>query len=192
MSAVGLEARRARRVAAEREKYRPSAEGAARLLLLIDTFSRQKGTQAHLEGRTKLAKLDFFLRYPERLAVALQSKGVNTETIATATEEEVPIDERMVRYRYGPWDPSYYALLGSLIGRGLIEVVSVNSRGHGYRSTPQGAALVERLLEDESWSEYQERSLLLRRHFDLTGERLRKLIYSLFPDITGSSWGESI
>lgn len=187
-----LEARRARRVAAEREKYRPSAEGAARLLLLIDTFSRQKGNSANLEGRTKLAKLDFFLRYPERLAVALRSKGVSPEAIAMATEEGVPIDERMVRYRYGPWDPSYYSLLGSLIGRDLVEVVKVNSRGLGYRSTPKGAAFVERLLEDESWVEYQARAALLKRHFDVSGETLKKLVYSLFPDIAGSSWGRSI
>ena len=31
----------------------------------------------------------------------------------------------MIRYRYGPWDPSYYAVLGSLIGHGL--------RGHPSR-----------------------------------------------------------
>ncbi|MCC5478764.1 hypothetical protein [Streptomyces barringtoniae] len=189
---TALEDRRARRVAAEREKYRPSAEGAARLLLLIDTFSRQKSTTANLEGRTKLAKLDFFLRYPERLTVALQSKGVSPEVIAVVTEEEVPIDERMVRYRYGPWDPSYYSLLGSLIGRGLVEVVKVNSRGLGYRSTTKGASFVERLLEDDSWAEYQARATLLRRHFDISGENLKKLVYSLFPDIAGSSWGRSI
>ena len=29
----------------------------------------------------------------------------------------------MMRYRYGPWDPSYFAVLGSLVGRELIEVV---------------------------------------------------------------------
>ncbi|MFE3409186.1 hypothetical protein ACFXMT_12865 [Streptomyces mirabilis] len=189
---TALEARRARRIAAERERYRPSAEGAARLLLLIDTFSRQKSATANLEGRTKLAKLDFFLRYPERLTVALQSKGLSPEAIAVVTEEEVPIDERMVRYRYGPWDPSYYSLLGSLIGRGLVEVVKVNSRGLGYRSTANGASFVERLLEDESWDEYQARATLLRRHFDISGENLKKLVYSLFPDISGSSWGRSI
>lgn len=189
---TALEDRRARRVAVVREKYRPSAEGAARLLLLIDTFSRQKGVKANLEGRTKLAKLDFFLRYPERLAVALQSKDVSPAAIDAVTTEEVPIDERMVRYRYGPWDPAYYSLLGSLIGRGLVEVVQVNSRGLAYRSTDAGATFVERLLEDESWAEYQARATLLRRHFDVSGESLKKLVYSLFPDIAGLSWGRSI
>jgi hypothetical protein len=29
----------------------------------------------------------------------------------------------MMRYRYGPWDPSYFAVLGSLVGRGLIEAI---------------------------------------------------------------------
>ncbi len=36
-------------------------DGEARLLLLIDAFSQGGST---LQGRTKLAKLDFLLRYP--------------------------------------------------------------------------------------------------------------------------------
>jgi hypothetical protein len=41
--------------------FRPSVEGEARLLILIDAFSRGRNS---LEGRLKLAKLDFLLRYP--------------------------------------------------------------------------------------------------------------------------------
>ncbi|MFE2970175.1 hypothetical protein ACFXKC_42275 [Streptomyces sp. NPDC059340] len=31
------------------------------------------------------------------------------------------IEQGMIRYRYGPWDPAYYAPLGALTGKGLIE-----------------------------------------------------------------------
>ncbi|MEI2827465.1 MAG: hypothetical protein V9F04_14510 [Dermatophilaceae bacterium] len=49
----------------------------------------------------------------------------------------------MMRYRYGPWDPSYFAVLGSLVGRGLIEVVPAQgTNALGHRTTQSGAALV--------------------------------------------------
>ena len=44
------------------EQFQPSLDSEGRLLLLIAAFSR--GNRV-LEGRTKLAKLDFLLRYPQ-------------------------------------------------------------------------------------------------------------------------------
>ena len=38
----------------------------ARLLILLDVFAGQDGTQT-VDGLTKLAKLDFLLRYPANL-----------------------------------------------------------------------------------------------------------------------------
>ena len=56
--------------------------------------------------------------------------------------QDSPLESRMMRYRYGPWDPSYFAVLGSLVGRGLIEVVPAESTNAlGYRTTEAGAAL---------------------------------------------------
>src|SRR4051794_14211516 len=104
--------------------FRPSAESEARLLLLINAFTTATRS---LEGRTKLAKLDFFLRYPaffER-ALGIRSAGA---TVEVAASERHNVESRMVRYRYGPWDPAYFALLGSLIGRGLVVPVP-DSRG---------------------------------------------------------------
>ena len=51
------------------DSFQPSLDGEARLLLLIEAFSRRENI---LEGRTKLAKLDFFLRYPIYFERALQ------------------------------------------------------------------------------------------------------------------------
>ena len=56
--------------------FQPTIEGEARLLLLIEAFSRGIKT---LEGRTKLAKLDFFLRYPRYFHRALQIRGAKLE-----------------------------------------------------------------------------------------------------------------
>jgi hypothetical protein len=58
-----------------RDLLQPVPTGEARLLLLIDAFSDQP---PGLEGRTKLAKLDFLLRYPAffRRAVARRAPAV--------------------------------------------------------------------------------------------------------------------
>ena len=171
-----------------RDLFRPTAEGEARILLLINAFSRQ---QEGLQGRTKLAKLDFLLRYPEFLERALVSKGVGHEEAAAVTAERNPVEHRMVRFRYGPWDPSYFSLLGALIGRGLIEVIPY-SRGLGYRATDAGKALARDLGEEPAFEEMAKRSELLKRHFNQTGATLKKMVYELFPEVASASWQETL
>jgi hypothetical protein len=171
-----------------RELFRPTAEGEARILLLINAFSRQ---QEGLQGRTKLAKLDFLLRYPEFFERALIHKGVDATEASEVTSDRNPVEQRMVRFRYGPWDPSYFALLGSLIGRGLIEVIPY-SRGLGYRATGTGMALARELSEDPAFEQLARRSELLKRHFNQTGATLKKMVYELFPEVADASWREAL
>ena len=92
-------------------------------VLLIDAFSSGQGT---LQGRTKLAKLDFLLRYPSFLRRALRIRNIDADLPEPSARENT-IEQRMVRFRYGPWDPAYYAVLGSLLGRGLIEAIPLAS-----------------------------------------------------------------
>src|SRR4051812_6425795 len=108
----------------------PSVEGEARLLLLIDAFTTKTGS---LEGRTKLAKLDFFLRYPPYLARALKLREPHVQ-IDVEPQEQQNIENSMVRYRFGPWDPSYFTILGRLIGKGLVQPVPIR-RGIGFKVT---------------------------------------------------------
>jgi hypothetical protein len=98
----------------------------------------------------------------------------------------------MMRYRYGPWDPSHFASLGALIGRRLIEVVpAATSQALGYRTTATGAALVKDLLADGAFEELQERIVLLRRYLDLTGENLKKTLYDL-PEVADATWHQEL
>lgn len=166
-----------------RDLFEPSVEGEARLLLLISGFTTPKKS---LEGRTKLAKLDFFLRYPAFFRRAMQLSGQTQEMSAAANPD---IETRMVRYRYGPWDPAYFALLGRLIGKGLVTPVSVK-RGIGYRATDQGKAAAKRIAETEEWREVAETVKVLRRHFDYTGSHLKDFIYRNFPEVTDAEWGD--
>lgn len=171
-----------------RELYAPTSEGEGRLLLLIDAFSLNDGT---VQGRTKLAKLDFLLRYPVFFEKAMGLRGIPAEDVRAASEDR-NIETRMVRFRYGPWDPSHYAVLGSLIGRGLIRTVR-EERYVAFRTTDRGAEVARRLAQTEPWSDIGRRSRLLRRAFkSQTGAFLKNWIYDNFPEVTGASWGESI
>jgi hypothetical protein len=178
---------------ASRTRFRPTREAEARLLLLIDAFSRKaNGTPRYLEGRVKLAKLDFLLRYPRYLRRILLAHGAPPKDVETIDPGEAPLDSRMMRYRYGPWDPAYYAILGSLIGRGLVEVDPLpGSTGFGYRTSTMGAELAENLRSDEIFTRTVVRLKLLRRHLDLSGNTLKKYVYEL-PEITDATWREDL
>jgi hypothetical protein len=168
------------------ELFQPTISGEARLLLLIDAFS---GSDRALEGRTKLAKLDFFLRYPNFFKRALEIRASGRPVDVPFPEEET-IESRMIRFRYGPRDPAYYALLGRLIGHGLIEPVPI-PRGIGYRTTERGRAKALQLSTTEAWAPVAQSARLLKRHFDLSGTTLKNFIYNNFPEVSRARWGSN-
>ncbi len=132
----------------------PESEG--RVLLLINAFSGTADKPRQLEGRLKLAKLDFLVRYPKYLARVLVDRNVSAKAVESVAPEPTPLEDKMIRYRYGPWDPSYYAVLGSLIGRGLVEPIPFK-HGIGYRVTNRGRDLATAILEDETWDAVNRR-----------------------------------
>jgi len=167
--------------------FRANKESEARLLLLIDAF-----TQANLslQGRVKLAKLDFLLRYPQFYRRALRAKGRKIKEEGDVSENN--IEGRMVRYRYGPWDPAYYALLGSLLGRGLIETVP-EGRYTGLRTTPVGQRVAASLSETPAWEQTAQHAKKLRAAFSTTtGTTIMKFIYENFPEVSQATWGEKL
>jgi hypothetical protein len=98
----------------------------------------------------------------------------------------------MMRYRYGPWDPSYYATLGSLIGRGLIRIEPLPSTtGLGYSTTSTGADLAEKIGADESFHKIVDRVKILRRYLDKSGSTLKEYLYAL-PEVAESTWHEEL
>ncbi|WP_216586540.1 hypothetical protein [Streptomyces brasiliscabiei] len=164
----------------------PSADAQARLLLLIDVFSETTASKG-IEGRMKLAKLDFLLRYPGHfrrlMAVRRPDTDIGEDPWLTGA-----IEQSMIRYRYGPWDPTYYALLGALTGKGLIEPKHDDAVAT-YRTTEAGHEVARDLAATESWRPVRDRARLLRRHLNLSGTTLKDLIYATFPDIVEADWG---
>jgi hypothetical protein len=169
-----------------KELFQPTAEGEARLLILINAFTTSKNS---LEGRTKLAKLDILLRYPQffQRAILVQAPQLATNE----GESDETIETRMLRYRYGPWDPAYFGILGSLIGRGLVAPVPT-ATGIGYRTTATGQQLASRIGSTGPWKSVVRSAKLLKVHFDKSGSWLKDFIYRHFPEVVESSWGQTL
>jgi len=152
-----------------------------RLLVLLRHFG--SSTDAPLEGLTKLAKLDFLLRYPVFTERLLDRRG---RQWAFGTEpsdsERHAVESRMVRYKYGPWDDRYYPVLGTLVGLGLLQV-SKRGRSFVMNLSAEGLKMAERLAEQEEWLAVDERARFLREEFNLSGSQLKKLIYTELPDV---------
>jgi hypothetical protein len=161
----------------------------ARILVLIKAFSRADAPA--IEGITKLAKLDFLLRYPSCLKTALAARGVPVKAIPVDDFERLTIEARMVRYRFGPWDHRYRRFLNILVARRLI-TVRTDGRTIQIDLTKAGADLAERLAATEGFSRIFERAVLLRKHLDLKARALMEFIYEQFPELTSLGFNEGI
>lgn len=153
----------------------------ARLLLLIDSFAGSDGAGS-IGGLTKLAKLDFLLRYPVMLERALTAKKRSTHRVQVLDHERSSVESEMVRYRFGPWDHRYRALLNTLVAKGLVSV-RVDGRKVTIGSTEKGRALAQQLSQDELFEPYVRRSDILKKNFDVTATNLMRFIYDTFPEV---------
>ncbi|MEU8312007.1 hypothetical protein [Micromonospora sp. NPDC048887] len=156
----------------------------ARVLILIHALSGQRGS---LDGLTKLAKLDFLLRYPvflEQLADMGVERLALDETTRPTPDERRAVESRMVRYKYGPWDDRYYGIIGALVGRGLVEYVPGRQGNVTLRPTEGGRAVAEVLSLDPAWRRTAARCAVLRKAFARSnGNQLKNLIYDRLPDV---------
>ena len=72
------------------------------------------GKAGRIDGLTKMAKLDFFTRYPDFFEVARAAVETHAESGSVGTADAV--ESSMVRHHYGPWDKRYYQVLAHLEG----------------------------------------------------------------------------
>lgn len=154
----------------------------ARLLILINAFSNEREGGA-IEGLTKLAKLDFLLRYPVMLERALVAKKCRAfRTVQLEDYERCSVESEMVRYRFGPWDHRYREFLNILVSKRLINI-RIEGRTVVIAISELGRDVTQRLISDKLFEQYERRSKLLKKHFDLTATNLMRFIYATFPEI---------
>lgn len=163
---------------------------AARLLLLLDAFSTEDDGKS-VEGLTKLAKLDFLLRYPVMLERAIESKGKSIRDVQLELHERQSVESEMVRYRFGPWDHRYREFLNTLVGKGLA-AVTIEGRKVVITITDAGKSVAADLAAIPDFEPYVRRSTLLKRHFDMTATNLMRFIYETFPEVITLKSNEAI
>jgi len=164
----------------------------ARVLLLVDAVARMPGTGQKLDGLTKLAKLDFLVRYP---ALALRViGGPAADARLQPSEDDVRETEApMIRYKYGPWDDRYYPVIGALVGRGLLAYTRGRRSSVALRLTPEGRKLTRTLSTSAAWVDIAARCEAVAEHVGTrTGSQLKELIYKKLPEIVDRSQREVI
>jgi hypothetical protein len=176
------------RALAELERTPELHEG--RLLVLLSEFAGPNGNGT-IDGLTKLAKLDFLLRYPVMLERALQKKGRSPKAANVEPHERHSVESRMVRYRFGPWDHRYRMLLNMLIAKALASV-SIHGRTISIALTPAGLAAARELVGSEQFADMAERAHTIRANFDMTATHLMKFIYDTFPELSDMQSNEAI
>jgi hypothetical protein len=146
---------------------------AARILLLLHLC----GVKNRIFGLTKLAKLDFFVRYPEFFQRAAKHLEQEADQPAVAA-----VESTMVRHHYGPWDTRYYQILGFLEGRELI-AVERDDKTFIFSLTEAGLTLAMWLDDDPA---YQDLCTHLKAVKTVLGKKsgdvLKKLVYKLFDE----------
>jgi hypothetical protein len=161
----------------------------ARIIVLLKAFSRSDAPA--IEGITKLAKLDFLLRYPSCLEKALVARGVPIKNIPVDDFERLTIEARMVRYRFGPWDHRYRRFLNILVARRLT-TVRTDGRTIQIDLTPLGDSLAEKLIGAPAFSRVYQRAVLLNKHLNLKARALMEFVYEQFPELTSLEYNEGI
>jgi hypothetical protein len=145
---------------------------ASRLLLLFNVC----GTSDRIEGLTKLAKLDFFVRYP-----AFFDRIAKPSADAEASLDDTPsVESPMVRHHYGPWDRRYYHVLAYLEARGLIRV-SKDGRAYIFALTDKGREIATSLRKSDEFSDLVVQMQRVKKAVGrFSGSRLKQMIYDEF------------
>jgi hypothetical protein len=170
-----------------------------RLLIIISICGKpqksNKGILPGIEGRTLLAKLDFFLRYPSYLqkAAKILGKELTDAELGLITKEELnSVESHMVRYKYGPWDHIYYTTLAYLIGKQLINVEQ-EVPTEIFRVTQNGRNLVGNLETNPAYSDLIARAKSIYKLFNTYGgTTIKNFIYNNFPEVVNRKLGEVI
>jgi hypothetical protein len=162
----------------------------ARLMMLLNAHAGR--TNKPIEGVTKLAKLDFLLRYPNCLERALIAQGKPTKPAQVQDFERTTIETKMVRFRYGPWDHRYRRWIALLVGKGLLQA-RVDGRTVKLWLTEAGRSIAMDLASSPDLDDLSARAILVAKTFgSMSGTALKNFVYSTFPEIITMRWGDPI
>jgi hypothetical protein len=159
----------------------------ARVLLLVNAVSAHPGHARKLDGLTKLAKLDFLVRYPALAGEVLDGLAERDELLHLDEghrSEPTDVADPMTRYKYGPWDDRYYPVVGALVARGLLRYARGRRGSVALVPTPAGRRLADELTADEDWRVISDRCIAVAdASSGMTGNALKERIYDRLPHL---------
>lgn len=164
-----------------------------RVLMLVAISGKWKGKRK-IKGITKLAKMDFLLRYPNCLNAAIEKEGKSLSQfdIEIQSHEKNTIESKMIRFRYGPWDGRYRRWISLLKAKGLLNVYT-EGKTVIVESTDLGQEFVDRLVESECHKEQYLRATAIVKTFgSFSATKLMRFIYETFPELSDMRWGDEI
>lgn len=145
---------------------------AARILLLLQVC----GNKNQISGLTKMAKLDFFVRYPSFFVKICDSLNQTPTTNFTTS------DSPMIRYHYGPWDPRYYHILAYLESKQLVEIEKAG-KSFKISLTKSGVEIAKKLAKDSSFEDLVLQMKDVKKVLGAkSGSQLKNLIYQFFEE----------
>lgn len=165
----------------------------SRLTLLIHLAGRPV-YRPTIEGRTKLAKLDFFVRYPVFLAKAIKIAGFSEliQQASSVINYSSQIEAGMLRYKYGPWDHKYYIILAYMLSKKLINI-EFNNLNDNYILLEKGQILANNLMEQNEWQEIAQRCSIVGKLFEgQKGTTIKDFIYLHFPEVVHTPYSQMI
>lgn len=155
---------------------------AARLLLLIHVC----GVKNTIDGLTKMAKLDFFTRYPSFF-------NATTEDEDEQKSNEIYVESSMVRYHYGPWDKRYYHILSYLKAKRLIDIRKERKKIN-ISLTDTGIDIASQIKQEKSYHDLVKHMKKVKKKFgNRSGTYIKKFIYDTFEkEVASKRLGEVI
>jgi hypothetical protein len=161
-----------------------------RLLLLL-LAANEKGSKS-IDGITKLAKLDFLLRYPNCLERALEAENKGAELANVKDYERSTLESKMIRFKYGPWDSRYRRWLNLLTSRDLA-TIEIQKKTVVIKLTEKGRKIAELFSADASYTDIYFRSQLVIKTFGkMSSSGIKNFVYQVFPELETMKWGEDI
>lgn len=159
----------------------------SRVLLLVSAVAAAQGHAGKLDGLTKLAKLDFMVRYPAlapEVLPSLDSADIRLHLSGEEIIEPTAVEAPMVRYKYGPWDDRYYPIIGALVGRGLLRYTRGRRGNVAIAPTVAGKRLSAELARASEWTDIADRcAAIAEASSGLTGNALKDLIYDRLDEL---------
>lgn len=142
----------------------------ARILILVNAFSRQHRGMAGLE---MLARTDFLLRFPKVLDYVEQPELRWPRPLAATQAERRAYELWFASARYGRWTNRYAPVMAALLARGLI---SASPAPKVYVCLPRGSQIATRLAASGSWQLTAARAAALDELITVDATQLDHLV----------------